>query len=362
MKRNIKLEKSALWLICVLVISLTSCKKDEVMLPVENDPVFRVDGQFDGENLSIVAGDDNAYMHTETKVLNGVNVFSGDLNDGNLFVKMGVYDGNLDVPSSDFLTQLPNTLSFSKNNNMPLITLRKDLFSNCNYISSINWKVDNVDVGSNNYSIYEPGKYMVCADVTFTDGTSNELCNELILGYDKQGDFSIKPYLSLDGMLSAWISDSSSEIEKVLWYLNGEEVSSDSEMSSPVETGAYLLRVDVFFANGAVRSKEMLIDGGNIANYIDDLSFLEQFTIGPLNRDFNLWIEVIKDGVSYHSENSNNESKSVTIDEIEYTGVNSLGNRTYRIKANVTATLSSNIQGYSDKPISFDVAFGIEIP
>ena len=91
---------------CLIMISLASCKKDEVVLPESNDPIFRVDGTFDGQNFSLIAGDNNAYMHTMTEIVNGVEVFSGNLSNGDFSVEMGVYNGLVDMPSSQMPLQL----------------------------------------------------------------------------------------------------------------------------------------------------------------------------------------------------------------------------------------------------------------
>ena len=68
-------------LIAISLLVMVSCKKDKIEIPESNEPVFRVYGTFDGDSLTLIAGDDGAYMHTMTKLENGVNIFTG-INNG----------------------------------------------------------------------------------------------------------------------------------------------------------------------------------------------------------------------------------------------------------------------------------------
>lgn len=361
MRRKRKVGKGALWIMCALAVSLVSCEKNDTKLPTANDPIFRVDGEFDEQELSIVAGDDNAYMHTNSWEEHGVRVYSGNLSDGSLSIKMGIYDGMLDVPTGDFLNEIPEKIRFSRESSEPLAILSKDLFPNKDLISYVEWYVDDAFVGLNDYQISKPGKYNVCAFIAFQDGTNNQLCSELVLGYKKHGDFSVKHYLNQNGLLTAWADNKGYDIEKVRWYLDEVLIGEEVEISTQIGNGSYLLRGEVSFANGTVRSKTMLIDGSLSGKFIDDLTFFERSTIGPINRDFNLWIEIVKDGVAYHSENTNNAAQSITIESIEFSGMNISGNKTYKVKANINANLASS-QSSGVKRASFDVAFGIEVP
>ena len=70
--------------------------QDKIEIPESNEPVFRVYGTFDGDSLNLIAGDDGAYMHTMTKVENGVNIFTGIISNETMSFEVGVFDGNLD--------------------------------------------------------------------------------------------------------------------------------------------------------------------------------------------------------------------------------------------------------------------------
>ena len=147
---------------CLIIISLASCKKEEVVLPESNDPVFRVDGSFDGQNFSLVAGDNNAYMHTMTEIVNGVEVFSGNLSNGDFSVEMGVYNGLIDMPSSQVVLELVDlNPNFSMNSAQGLMFLSKNMLVSPSgqYIEQIFWYIDGVFAGVNDVVIYDPGKW-----------------------------------------------------------------------------------------------------------------------------------------------------------------------------------------------------------
>lgn len=150
------------------LLLLQSCSKAQVEVPESNDPVFLIEGVFAGEDFSLVAGDDNAYMFTNTFVINGVNFYSGNISNGNFSIELGVYDGMLDIPNHEPQVELSNLNPiFAQHTPPPITTLSKDMFANAQYISQIIWKVDGVQVGIDNAVIHEPGLYDVCAEITF---------------------------------------------------------------------------------------------------------------------------------------------------------------------------------------------------
>ena len=73
-------------------LALNSCKKHVPDMPESNNPVFRVDGTFDGVDFTMIAGDDNAYMHTSSEIENRVHLFQGDLSDGVNSIQLEIYD------------------------------------------------------------------------------------------------------------------------------------------------------------------------------------------------------------------------------------------------------------------------------
>ena len=344
-----------------LMLVFSSCKKATIDLEDSNDPVFRADGTIDGQAFSIVAGDDNAYMFTDQLIENGVNVFSGKLDNGSFGIEMSIYDGAVDIPNHNALTMLPQSLHFSQKSLYPLATLSKDLLPNAPLVNSVQWYVNGVFVGMNDYNIMEPGKYEVCGNFSFTDGSSSEMCSELILGYKKNANCAIKHFLNQEWQFKAWIDDLGYPIEKVHWFLNDEFVHAGLDYSCVLGDSSYQLRAQIQFSNGVLRSKNMVVDGTLGGKYINDFTQFETSISTPLFRDFGIRLRMTQNGVTYSSENVVNNNAKAEILSIQYFGKNWEGLEVYKATAKVTATIKDDI-GSTPKLIDFVTTFGIAIP
>lgn len=342
---------------------LASCNKQTVEVPQSNDPVFRVDGTIDSVPLSLVAGDDNAFMFTAIKEEHGVPVYSGKLSDGSTSIEIDIYDGMIDMPQHNVINSFPAQFTYARKSTAPLAILSKESFPNAALINSVTWWIDGDSYGTNNVEISEPGKYEVCADILFNDGSSNVLCSELIFGYERHANCQIKHFLSQNGTLSAWVVDPQVEIEKIEWRLDNELISSQSEVSiADLSPYNHILRADVYFVNGVRRTKNMIVDGSLSGKFIDDLTIFETGILSVLNRDFNVRVKLEKDGVTYSSAEVNNTLNKVTFDEINYYGKDSSGNTVYKVKAHIVANVQ-DVQGVNGmKVLDFETTFGIAVP
>lgn len=345
---------------CGLALT-TACKKQKIDVPQVNDPVFRVVGTLDGEPINLVAGDDNAFMHTMTHKENGVDVYSGNLSDGSLGIELNIYDGLIDKPNRKLISSLPDNLDFARSTSSTLALLDKDQFPNAMLIDHVNWHINGELVGVNTYEISEPGKYDVCAYVTFLDGSSNHLCGELILGYAKNANCQIKHYLNNNGVLSAWAEETNVPIEKVQWFQDEELLSVSQEFSTNIGQGYYRLRAETHFQNGVVRSKGMLVDGSLSGKYIGDLTMFETANTSLSMRDFNVVVKVHEDTMTLSSEYVNNEDGTMTINRIDSYGLDANGNPTIKIAATVNAKVG-NEQGLYQKDVSFETVFAVALP
>ncbi len=341
---------------------MSSCNKHSIDVPQSNDPVFMAKGTIDANQFELVAGDDNAYMFTSIEDENNIPVFSGKLSNGDLSIEIGIYDGLIDLPDHNSLNALPTLLNYSRKSTSPLAILSKESFPNADVIDYVSWIIDGNNAGLNTVSITEPGKYQVCANIMFQDGTSNILCSELILGYARHANFTIKHFLNQNGTLSAWVEDPQVAIEKINWYLDEVLISSDTEISydqlSPIN---HILRTEVHFENGVKRSKNMIVDGSLSGKFIDDLTFFETTTAALLNRDFNIRLKLEQNGITFSSDQSNNSLNSVSFSDISYYSKDADGNDVYKVKAHIVATVFDvqNVNG--SRELEFDTTFGIAI-
>lgn len=342
----------------VITFSMVSCKKEEIQLPESNDPVFSVDGQFSNQDLSLIAGDEGFYMYTMTKEVNGVKVFSGVLENDNMTVEIGLFDGNVDNKNHDLFTQLNDCSIWSLKYNDPLTVLDKSAFPNADNIDHITWVV-NGQTYSDALEIFEPGLYHICAIVNFMDGDSDNLCEDVIVGYERGANCRINYFLNQEGKMSAWLGNIDGNIVDVQWYMEDSLIASGVEMTTPIDGNRSELKAVVVFDNGVVRTKNVLVDGAIENKYIDDFTIFEKELYNIIPRDYNIRMMVTKDGISYSSENCDNSNAVIDISQIEYYGLNSAGKKAYNLKANITCLLS--VPNGPAVPFTGQVQFGLEI-
>lgn len=350
--------KILLWGMLLLVSA--SCSKVENALPESNDPVFRLEGTFGSDELQMVAGDDGMYMHTFTEVKNGVNVFSGDLSDGSLSVEIGLYDGNIDQDKIDPLSIIQQSEKWAHSSGQDLVIFSKGMFPNHQSIDQISWTINGTFAGINTVKIKEPGVYDVCAMVTFIDGTISSLCNEIIVGFVRNANFRMRHYASQTGELNLWLDEVLGEIDEIKWHIDGELVSKKLEYSGNITSEQHLVTVEVSFLNGAKRTKSMIVDGLVNGHFIDDFTGFEQCIQNVVHRDYNWVVHVKHNSDEYCSLYADNTSSVMQIDDISYYGINSAGNKVYKITATVNGMLRK-LGSNSDKAISINTVFGLEI-
>ena len=344
----------------MLLLFSAACTKVEHALPEYNDPVFRVDGNFGGDDLQMVAGDDGMYMHTFTEVKNGVNIFSGELSDGNLSVEIGLYNGNVDQDKPTPLTIVQQSEEWAHHSGQDLVIFSKGMFPNHSSVDEISWTVNGVFAGINTVKINEPGVYDVCAMVTFNDGTVSSLCNEIIVSFSRNGNFRMRHYASQTGELNVWLDDVLGDIDEIQWKIDGGIVGKNQEYSGYITPEQHLVTVEVSFVNGAKRTKSMIVDGMVSGHFIDDFTGFEQCIQNVIHRDYN-WVIRVKQGndqyCSLYPDNSNSEME---IEDISYYGLNDAGNKVYKIAATVNGKLRK-VGSNTDKIISINTLFGLEI-
>jgi hypothetical protein len=286
------------------------------------------------------------------------------LSDGDFSIEMGIYDGRIDIPGHEAINSLQNSLVFSRKSTSPLAILTKYAFPNIDVIDELTWTIDGVSQGSqDSVVIMNPGVYNVCADIIFVDQSSAQLCSELVLGYERHANCDIKHFLSLDGRLKAWVDDPQVAVEKVEWYLDDVLISEQPLVEyNGFPTGNHILRSDISFANGAKRTKSMILDGDLTGKFIHDLTFFETSISTLLNRDFNVRLKMVQNGVTYRSDLVNNSANLVTFNSIDYYGKDLSGNPVYKVKAHIVASVKDEQNVNGTRVLEFDTTFGIAFP
>ncbi len=339
---------------------VTSCKKEVVGDPlIETVPIFRADGIIGGDSFSMIAGNDNFFMHTMSEKINGVDFFFGTLGNGVTELKMGIYDGKIDVTNGSFTQGIPEFATVAMNSYLPLVFLSKDLFPNKMLIDEIKWYVDGELKGINSIPMNDPGKFNVCAAVTFIDSSSETLCNEMIVGFSKNAIGQIRHLLTSNGHLQTWVEEGVVPLESVRWFIDGVLVSDAITLEQTITEESHLVTAEISFTNGVKRTKSIVVDGTNNGYFIDDFSFFENNS-SSVNWDFNTTISLKINGKQYYSKTAPNESSTVHITDVAYFGKNSEGKTVFKISAVVSCSLKE--EGTNNVlPFSCSTVFGVEI-
>ena len=343
-----------------LIFLFSSCKKEVVDEPLaETTPVFRADGAIGGNSFSMIAGKNNFFMNTMSSTIDGVDFFFGSLSDGITELEMGIYDGKIDFTGSSLPQDLPEYGSVAMNPSQPLVFLSKDLFPNKMLIEEIKWYVDDLFVGVNSISLNKPGKFNVCAVVTFNDGSSSTLCNEMIVGFSKNAIGQVRHLLTPNGNLQTWIEEDQVPVQSVKWFIDGVFVVDAIQLEQSIDDEDHLVTAEINFSNGVKRIKSVLIDGSNNGYFIDDFSFFENNS-NTIHWDFNTSISLKINGKQYLSKTAPNQTSTVHVTDIVYYGKNASGKAVFKISADVTCNLKE-VGTNVILPFNCSTVFGVEI-
>jgi len=193
------------------------------------------------------------------------------------------------------------------------------------------------------------------------DSSVDSLCNEMIVGYERSANCSIDFTVDQFGYLEADIDNMGYGINQIKWFQNNVLISSGTNLQMTLPSAMTNIKAEVHFANGAVRTKSILVKGSNPNYAIEDFTMFEIEMPIILQQDFNVKLEVMNGGLTYYSVLSNNTNSTVNIIDIEYYGKNNANKDVYKVTADINASVRP-ITGFIDTPISFTTVFGIEIP
>jgi hypothetical protein len=334
-----------------------SCNKVEIdEPPVQGSPVFKVNATFGSEPLELEAGEGNCELESYVQNENGANVHCGKLSGTDYTVKLKIFDGALDLPNGKFQTLLPQILSFTPSNGNSFIHIDPSHFPNYEHIEQISWYVDGVFHGTDYLDISSPGKYSVCADVLFDNGSNSMVCNEFLVGFRPSSDAFVRHFVDQQLRLHAWIDAYEKNVEFVHWYVDGNLVSEEESIILQLNPALHKVMAEIHFTNGAVRKKTVLADGTLQGCFLDDLTIFETFYTGQYN-DFTVQLEISFQGELYTTRLCPNESSSFDVSEWTYYGKDSAGKSVYKITADVDCILS-NSSG-DELPFSGNIIFGL---
>lgn len=357
---RIKYIANCSFLAFLLVIG--SCKKNEIIPPPgSSTPVFTAIGTFGSEVIDLRAGDDGVIMNTVSLLSHGVDFFTGNLGNEEFNIEVGLYGGNVDIQNPtlpDLSGQSDISFAFLAPQ-PPLLTIKKDSLPNCASIIKVEWEVDGVMQPTlNDLEIREPGRYQICAHVTFNDYSVRSLCNEIIVGFKSNAAFELEFVMGQDHNLMAWVEPSIGTIQSVNWFQDGNPVSNLNQLNKYIQDGSHLIQAEVLFTNGVKRLRSVIVDAELTGKNIFD--FAEHYSYSNLEWDFKSKLKVVSNGIEYFSHMTPNSTNKIEVNEVKYFGLNSLGKAVYIIKGQIHANLKSNISS-TIIPLDLDVSFGISL-
>jgi hypothetical protein len=344
---------------CLLFLSivLLSCKKELDEIPESNSPIFSISGHIDETSIDEVVDENRANFVSNFDNVNGVRFFKGTMINTDYELEIGFFDGNLDKSSLSLndLKNLPQ-LFFMNQTSSDLFYANKYYFNNPQYISTIEWFVDNIYYSSNTISIKNPGRYTICAKVTYTDQTQTTICNDLILGYKKNAVFSLEYDLDPNNNLLAWIYEDNSPISSVVWYIDGVFECDCLYLNKQLDDQIHEIKAEISFQNGTKRNRTILVDGNENKHSLIDFAFLEN--LSDITNDYKSKVTYRENGIEFRSDVITNSQNKFQLNDIFYVGKDENQNDVYCLKGNIQALLKS-LSTNETKSINLDVSWGV---
>jgi hypothetical protein len=348
-------------IIAILASAFSACKKISIEDPIaQSAPVFKVHGTLGETTIDLAAGENNGIMQTKDSLINGVTCFKGNLSDKTHEFELNILDGDLDLQTISFIEKLPDDLPFAGGSNQPLMFLSKDIFSNKQVIQEIKWYINGEMAGVDNAIISTSGHYLIDAHVTFTNGSSATLSNDLIVGYKNHHTSSIHHVLYEGGHLKAWVDEETSDFQSIKWYVDGEYESSQFECNPTLSNDFHVITAEFVFKNGAKRLKSILVHGSNPQTFLEDFSIYEN-TSYKQKSDYTTQLRLKKDGKTYSTYNAPNATSTFHVLGVTYYGKNNSGKEVYTLNAELDC-IFKNVNSSETIPFSGTILLGIEIP
>lgn len=323
--------KKLLYIFYILLI--VSCKKEKLPeLPVSNTPVFSVEGTIDGQSISMSAGEENYFMHSEEFEFHNVTQWKGSLSNGENILDITLSDGIIDVPNSTYDLSQADYIPITEMPTSPLLHLDKNDLSNANFIESVTWYVDGELYSSQGpLIIYEPGIYDICAEVTFINQSQATNCSEVILGYDRNAKGALRFIIGQNNTLIAFFDTPEYEIDYVEWFYNDSLISSNNvNLNIEMNANTCHLKGIVHYKNGVVRTRTTHVNKIYTDYYVQDLTLFENQS--STSWDFKIRMNVNFNGQHYQGIESTTSNTQLKITSIQDYGYNASGDKVLLIK------------------------------
>lgn len=356
------MKKSIFFILFSSALLFSACRKEQFQEPedpISETPVFSVRGVIGEHQVDMEAGVDGAYQETSVVGINGIDFLSGKMIKGSSVFSLAISSGEIGVtPALSTMTTPSLSFAYEEQN---WYTVSQQSLPNNQQIQTIVYSLDGLETGGN-MSILSAGFHTICATVVFTDGTTRTVCNKLLLGYKDLAGYKIKfnPQQGA-GSTNLWLESSSTPIAGTKWYVNGEFVSEQEQMSLNPGSGVVSVKAVTTFTNGIVREHEVLVDTDGQGRYMLDMETYKTAVEQIYFNDFKVQMSFQNNTDIYKSYASTDIPGGFTVNSISLFKEQPNGNKIYKvsgvIKTNVKGLLSGNLLHSQ-----LEVTFAIESP
>lgn len=298
-------------------IIISACSKQDIPdVPIENDPVFTVQGTIDNKEINLQAGVNNAYMETKIQTLNNIDYSYSTLGNSTNSFAASFYSSAPDIPNlANEFNELTQYLIAENLTGNALLTIAPTDFQNSQYIQSIQWQVDGIDQNGNTLEIFEPGKYNICASVLFTnDSTITTVCNQVIVGYERNAQFDIK-WTNNSNSVNCYIDQSNQNISSIDWYVNGTFATNSLSLDYNGTDDRIKVKALINFDNGAQYERTVFINRNDPNKSIEDWTNTSSSSQIVWNNTVKISLDI--DGVTYESMQNSMNNAELTVQSIE---------------------------------------------
>ncbi|MFN5417154.1 MAG: hypothetical protein ACK5B9_08870 [Flavobacteriia bacterium] len=332
--------KNSFYIAIILGVIFTSCKKKIVEIPDSNEPIFTVSGTIGSDSVNFIVGDDNSVFSAYMSNYNGVDFYTGKLSNENTEIEIGLFAGDNDFQNIklDSLLNLKN-IDIAELASNTIFEIKKGQFSNQQNIKEIKWFVDGEYRGTNSLKITTPGRYNLCANITYNNLQTAEVCNEILVGFRRNTTFNLDFNINSNNQLSSWVEPSGVPITSINWYLNDNLIANAPQLVTTLSNEIQVLKAEINFSDGSKRTRSVIVDGTN--NNLSIADFAQNENESNLQWDYKLKVIIKHLGNEYNSLFVENNESKLIVNNISFMGIDTKGNPVYIVKGLLTSKLLS---------------------
>lgn len=334
--------KNSIYFVIFTVFFFAACKKKIVEIPDSNEPIFTVSGTIGNDSVNFIVGDDNSVFSSYMSSFNGVDLYSGKLSNENTEIEIGLFAGDNDFQNIkiDSLLNLKN-IDLAALVSNTIFEIKKGQFSNQENIKEIKWYLNGEYSGTNYLKIVTPGKYDLCAHITYSNLQTAEVCNEILVGFRRNTSFNLDFNINSNNQLSSWIEPTGVPISSINWYLDDNFIANSLQLNTTLSNEIQVLKAEISFADGSKRTRSVIVDGTHSNLSIED--FAQNENESNLQWDYNLKVVIKHLGDEYNSLFTNNSANKLVVNSITYMGIDANSNPIYIVKGVLTSKLLSKV-------------------